>query len=143
MRKQNGFSMLEVLVTIVIVSFGLLGIAGLIANSLKANHSSYARSQASWLANDIIDSMRANRSVAEVTASPYILAIGDSPSGSGIPFDDLTAWRAKLAEVLPSGTGGVGIDAAHDNKVVVTIQWDDSRAAGGVASQQLAVETKL
>ena len=55
-RKQTGFTMLEVLVTMVIVSFGLLGIAGIIANGLKNNQGSYARSQASWLANDIVRS---------------------------------------------------------------------------------------
>jgi len=65
MRKDRGFSMLEVLVTMVIIAFGLLGVAGIIANGLKSNLSSYGRSQASWLANDIIDRMRANRATAE------------------------------------------------------------------------------
>jgi type IV pilus assembly protein PilV len=140
MRKQNGFAMLEVLVTIVIITFGLLGIAGLIASGLKANHSSYARSQASWLANDIIDSMRANRAQASLDPSPYSLAIGAEPAGAGIPLEDMTAWRLKLASALPSGTGSV---AVTPNKVTVTVQWDDSRANGGSSTQQLAVETKL
>lgn len=143
MRKQNGFSMLEVLVTMIIVSFGLLGIAGIIANGLKANSSSYARSQASWFANDIIDSMRANRTSAELATQPYnLLLTASPPSASTIPTTDLANWRAALANALPSGTGGVAIDTTT-KKVTVIVQWDDSRAAGGVNTQQFTVETRL
>ncbi len=143
MRKQNGFSMLEVLVTMMIVSFGLLGIAGIIANGLKANSSSYARSQASWFANDIIDSMRANRVTAELPAKPYdLLPTASAPSGTTVASTDLSNWRAALASALPSGTGGVAVDTTT-KKVTVIVQWDDSRAAGGVSTQQFTVETRL
>jgi type IV pilus assembly protein PilV len=55
-----GFTLIEVLVTIVVVSIGLLGLAGLQINGLRANVSSEARSKATLLANDIIERMRAN-----------------------------------------------------------------------------------
>ncbi len=61
MQNQQGFSLIEVMVTMLIVSIGLLGIAGIIMTSLKNSQSSYGRSQATLLANDIIDRMRANR----------------------------------------------------------------------------------
>jgi type IV pilus assembly protein PilV len=148
MRKQTGFTMLEVLVTMVILSFGLLGIAGIIMNGLKNNQSSYARSQASWLANDIVDRMRANKAVAEgADPSPYNLLMADAtPAAAAAPAPivniDLIAWRNALASTLPSGTGGITLDAAS-KKVTVTVQWDDSRAKGGKAAEQFIVETRL
>ena len=143
-RKQAGFSMLEVLVTMIIVSFGLLGIAGIIGNGLKNNQSSYARSQASWLANDIVDRMRANRAVAEGAAnSPYNLAIGTAATaGASVVANDLTSWRTALTAILPAGTGSISLDNTN-KKVTVTVQWDESRIKDGSATQQFIVETKL
>jgi type IV pilus assembly protein PilV len=59
-RNSSGFTLIEVLVTIVVVSIGLLGLAGLQINGLRANMSSEARSKATLLANDIVERMRAN-----------------------------------------------------------------------------------
>ena len=142
MRRHTGFTLSEILVTMLIISFGLLGIAGILAAGLKSDQSSYSRSQASWLANDIIDRMRANRATAEGAGLPYNLAIGTDPSGSTVPAVDLTDWRAELGAALREGTGGVNVDAAT-KKVTITVQWNDSRAAGGDTAQQFVVETKL
>ncbi|MEQ1593050.1 MAG: type IV pilus modification protein PilV [Thiobacillaceae bacterium] len=143
MRNQNGFTLLEVLVTLLIVSLGLLGIAGIIANSLKSNHGAYFRTQASVLANDIIDRMRADRAEAELATLPYNIAMSAAPSGSGNPFNDLTSWRTTLAANLPSGNGSVNLDSTT-KKVTVSVQWDDSRAAGVSSTTQVfTVETRL
>lgn len=148
MKRQQGFSLLEVLITMLIVSFGLLGIAGIIITSLKNNQSSYARSQASLMVNDIVDRMRANRSGAEASPSPYNLALTAAPSGTDIAANDLTEWRAALATNLASGTGSVAVDDAT-KKVTVTVQWNDSHATAdsahgvGVSTQQVALETRL
>ena len=141
-RKHSGMMLIEVLVTIVIASFGLLGVAGVILNGVKTNESSYARAQATWLANDMIDRMRANRGAAEGVALPYNVALNGTPSGSGVPTDDLTAWLAAVAATLPSGTGSVNL-ASATKKVTVTVRWDDSRAAGGSSTQQFVIETRL
>jgi type IV pilus assembly protein PilV len=147
MRKENGFTLLEILVTLSIVSIALLGIAGITANSLKDNQSASSRSQAVLLAGDIIDRMRANRITADGGAvspytSPYNLALGASPSGGGIPQADLTEWRDALAAAFPAGTGSVNLDAAT-KKVTIVVQWDDSRGAGGLSAQQASIETRL
>jgi len=145
MRRHRGFTLLEVLVTIAIVAIGLLGIAGVIANGMKTTHSAYGRSQASWLANDIIDRMRSNRATAEGAGLPYNLAVDgalDMSDVSTVPKADLVAWRSALAATLPSGTGGISIDAAS-RKVTVTVQWDDSRAVGGGSTEQFVVESRL
>lgn len=139
-HKQNGFSMLEALITLVIVSIGLLGIAGIIAHSLKVNQGAQVRSQASWLANDIIDRMRANRATA--AGGAYELAECDAApaAGGSVAGDDLNDWCLALAAALPAGTGAVNIAG---NLVTVTVVWDDSRVAGGSANQQFIVETRL
>jgi type IV pilus assembly protein PilV len=168
MQQQKGFSLIEVLVTMVVISFGMLGIAGVIVNSLKNNQSAYARSQASVLANDIIDRMRANRTTAEDASRPYNfnnLTTTETPSGSGVVLNDLTEWSTSLARSMPSGRGSIAIDAT--NKVTVIVQWDDSRASTdargtdaeiqaaradadpdaptkvGKVAQQITVETRL
>jgi type IV pilus assembly protein PilV len=143
MRRQRAFTLLEFLVTLLIVSLALLGIAGLITASLKNDQGSSVRSQATILAADIIDRMRANRPAAEGTnPSPYNLAIGASPATTGIPQSDLTDWRAALAATLPAGTGSVNLDGTT-RKLTVVVQWDDSRASGGSGAQQLSIETRL
>jgi type IV pilus assembly protein PilV len=153
MKKQNGSSLLEVLITLLIISFGLLGIAGILINSLKNNQSAYSRTQASILANDIIDRMRANKTAAETSPYPYNIALDGTPSGSGVALSDLTEWRASLTNTMPSGTGSVVLDAAT-KKITVVVQWDDSRASGdnevledrttvGLSNQTIKIESRL
>lgn len=143
--------MLEALVTLLIVSLGLLGIAGIIANSLKVNQGAQIRSQASWLANNIIDSMRANRTTAEKTPAAYTLGnCAAIPIADPIAQADLTQWCAAVAAALPAGTGALALvvnpataTALATVTATVTVQWDDTRAAGGVVDQQFVVETRL
>jgi len=136
-HHQKGTSLIEILVTILIVSFGLLGVAGVVGNGLKGAHGSQARSQATTLAADIIDRMRANRTDAESdpggAGSPYNLALADATPAQTIPpkvaLQDLIDWRTALAATLPEGTGSVDVDSAT-KKVIVTVQWKDSRVTG-------------
>jgi len=76
MHRQTGFSMLEVLVSIVIVAVGLLGMAGLSARSTTAEYESYQRAQALILVADMVDKINANRKAAGC------YAITDANSGS-------------------------------------------------------------
>ncbi|MGE5470739.1 MAG: type IV pilus modification protein PilV [Bacteroidota bacterium] len=148
MKKNRGFSLLEVMVTLVIVSLGLLGVAGLIANSLKYNQSAYARTQATWFANEIIDQMRANRTTATGAAHPYDIAKGAAaPTGTSIPETDVRNWLAEIQASLPSGKASIESNKPSAGMVTVTIDWDDSSrlATGAVVtgSGTLAIETRL
>src|SRR3569833_497143 len=67
--KQRGFTMKEVLVSVVVLSVGMLGVAGLQATGPRTNHSAYLRSQAPALAYDMIDRMRANKTA--ITSGAY------------------------------------------------------------------------
>ncbi|MDE1962228.1 MAG: type IV pilus modification protein PilV, partial [Xanthomonadaceae bacterium] len=61
---SHGFTLLEVLIALLIFSLGVLGMAGLLAVSVRTNHSAYLRTQATFLAQSMADRMRANASWA-------------------------------------------------------------------------------
>jgi type IV pilus assembly protein PilV len=136
-RRMRGVSLIEMLVALLVLSFGLLGLAGLQANSLRNNTSAFHRSQANALAFDIMDRMRANK-LAAVNLN-YNIALGGSAAGSTIPAIDLGEWKANLAG-LPSGDGSVQCTTAT-RTCVVTVQWDDTRGVG--AAQQFVLSAEL
>jgi type IV pilus assembly protein PilV len=136
-RHQRGLSLLEVLVAIVILSLGLLGMAGLQAASLRTSQGSFYRAQAAQYADDMAERMRANLGQAR----NYGLALADAaPTGTSVRDRDLADWLAKLRS-LPGGDGSVAIDLAN-NLVTITVQWDDTRA-GGPANANYTVVTRL
>ena len=59
-NNMSGLSLIEILVTVLVLSIGLLGIAGMQAFGMRFNHDSYARSQATMIANELIERMHAN-----------------------------------------------------------------------------------
>jgi type IV pilus assembly protein PilV len=120
MNPSRGFSLVEVLVSIVVLSIALLGTAGLTAASLKNTNTAYYRSQATVLADDILDRMRANVAVAR--GGTYNIT-GDPPTftaSSGMVFFDVTEWSATVASTLPGGVGNVSVAAGV---ATVLITW--------------------
>jgi type IV pilus assembly protein PilV len=114
--------MIEVLVSLVVVALGLLGYAGLLLKAQQSNQSAYARSQATMLAYDITERMRANRSAA--LAGSYNVAIGSS-TGTGMAGTDLADWKSALAEALADGDGSVSVDLTGN--VTIVVRWQDRR----------------
>jgi type IV pilus assembly protein PilV len=125
----RGFTLIEALVALVVLSIGLLGVAGMQIAGLRANQSAASRTQASYLADDIADRMRANYMAAR--NGDYNLALGATKTGSTPAQTDIQAWVAELA-TLPSGQGSINV-AAGTNVATITIQWVDSR--GGDTNQ--------
>lgn len=128
--KHRGFTLIEVLVTLIILSVGLLGVAGIQLYALKSNDSAYLRSQASLYANEMMDRMRANRMAA--SAGNYDKALSafstlTAPATNApVAEKDRYNWYRKLNAELPSAQGGIDCDA---NAIcTVTVQWDDARA---------------
>jgi type IV pilus assembly protein PilV len=120
MNPSRGFSLVEVLVSIVVLSIALLGTAGLTAASLKSTNTSYYRSQATVLADDILDRMRANVVVARggiynVTGDPPVFT-----AGSGTALFDVTEWSDTVAQTLPGGVGNVEVVAGV---ATIDITW--------------------
>lgn len=145
--KQSGFTLLEVLVAMLVLAIGLLGLAGLMTSAMRNNLSASHRTQATWMAYDIIDRMRANRAAmaSYVTAMGTAATCSASPSTAGtVPVQDIAAWKNQLACSLPSGNGSVAFPSTGRARVV--IRWDDSRGLVDSANQSLktfTVETLL
>lgn len=139
-RGSAGVSLVEVLVAVLVLSIGLLGLANLQLTAIRNAHSAHLRSQASILAQDILDRIRANR--ANATAYDIDLA-ASPPTGSSLPEQDLKAWLDSLASSLPEGDGAVDVTAGSPATVTVTIQWNDSRGLDGDSTQQWQYVTQL
>jgi type IV pilus assembly protein PilV len=134
-RRQEGLSLIEVLVAVVLLSIGLLGLAGLQASGMRVGQSSIHRSQAAQLAHDMIERMRAD--VAD--AGAYELELGAAaPPCAGVASCALRDWRLRL-RVLPAGTGAVTVNG---QQVTVLVQWDDSRGAGVLRGSAAADEAR-
>jgi type IV pilus assembly protein PilV len=140
-RSGAGFSLLEVLIALVILSVGLLGIAALISTALKSNSSAYMRTQATALAYNIIDRMRANLPETEnlsynitmpasaSTAPPPTTCTSGACTSSQLATYDIAQWEYDLAQQLPQGRGAVAAATAGGiMAVTVTVLWNDSRA---------------
>lgn len=127
-----GFTLFEVLIALLVLSLGLLGMAGMQTMSLRNNHSAFLRSQASVLANDILDRMRVNRDLAntyqidfsESVPSSVNCAVTACTPGQMAVYD-LSQWKAALAAKLPAGDGR--IVPVSGNLYQVRVSWDDSR----------------
>lgn len=128
-RSTAGFSLIEVLIAVLVLSVGLLGLAGMQATSLRFNHNAYMRSQATFLAHDMLERMRANRD----QASTYAIGIGEDAAGDGLAAQDLAQWKARLARELPQGDGAVAVDGSL---VTVLVQWDDARGDEGAENPE-------
>lgn len=127
-RKHSGFTLLEVMVAVFVLSIGLLGLAHLQVTALKANQSADLRTQASFYASDILNRMRANR-IASQDGLYNIATSDDIPnSGGNVASQDLNDWRINLARALPGGTGGINCPAFNNLDefiCTVTIEWRD------------------
>jgi type IV pilus assembly protein PilV len=142
----KGFTLIEVLVTLLVLSIGLLGIAKLLLVSSRANDSAYLRTQATSLAYSILDSMRANRAAAvagnysgssgSATNPGTQCAVSSPCSSATIAQYDLWNWQQALTTGLgPSGSGTVTtanvtdpVTGDTDVTATITVQWNDTVA---------------
>jgi type IV pilus assembly protein PilV len=124
-RRSRGMTLIEVLVALLIVSIGLLGLAALQANSLKFNHSAYLRTQATQLAYDMAERIRANRDDALINNTNYEIAFADAaPTATDIETRDLNTWLSQIAATLPNGDGEIARTA---NRFTISVRWLDDK----------------
>ena len=121
------------MISVLILAIGLLGLAQLQATTLKHNESAYLRSQASVLASDILDSMRANRTAAQ--AGNYNFAESDTPAETPntIADQDIVDWLSNISTFLPVGSDGLivcvdsnagdALTCSSGSMYTVTIRW--------------------
>ena len=128
-RRNRGLTLIEVLVTLVVISMGLLGVAALQMRTLRHNYDALMRSHASALADDIADRMRVNRVAVRPASgsSEYDAEFGDPPE---LPNDasqalrDVVEWKEAVAARLPSGDGEVVV-TENTGLVTIRVRWGE------------------
>jgi type IV pilus assembly protein PilV len=128
---QRGVGLIEVLIAVLVLAFGMLGMAGLQSHALRNNQSALERGMATVQIQSIADIMRADR--VRATNGEYDITI-DAAAPTGTTFRDVAIadWRESLQQALnPTATGSIDCNGAL---CVITVRWDDSRAAAGSAA---------
>ncbi len=157
MLRHKGFSLIEVLITILVVSFGLLGMAALIISGVRSNSIAHYRSVASKQTEDIADRMRANQ--AGVIAGAYDALSATTPTGSDCVTNvcsstqtatyDHAQWNTANSRLLPGGVGTVNGSVAAG--YAITLMWTekgmngevDPNCPGGVATNTRCFVTRF
>lgn len=155
-NAQAGVGLIEVLVAVAVLAFGMLGIAALQATSLRNSQSAMERSAAVMQAYTILDAMRANRDAAMIGAYNMGNVTADGtinswacarPDAGDLAANDRRQWMGTTAEPgsLKATLGDSACAAIRctDVECIVALRWDDSRGTGGDAQQQLVTRTRL
>jgi type IV pilus assembly protein PilV len=168
--RNGGFTLVEVLVSLVVLAIGLLGIAKLMLFSSHSNDSAYLRSQATALAYEILDDMRANRqealiagtyntaaAVPAVVPGALCVGVGSCTTTTQVALYDVYQWGLHLNAnsgavppgALPNGQGSIATaTVGGQTTATIIVSWDDSVAQntlnlGGVTTQKITLETVL
>jgi type IV pilus assembly protein PilV len=137
---NNGFTLLEVLVSLVIIAIGLLGMVGLQVATMKNNNNSGMRTQAMFITEDLAERMRANETVDYSTVMANCNnCISTGCSDALLAANDLCEWDT-LVTALPGGQGQI---AAPANGIYqITVTWDDDRSGTITANERLDMEVR-
>jgi type IV pilus assembly protein PilV len=134
LRGQRGDTMIEVLVTIIILAVGVLGAAALQVTTLKNLSTSHSASAAAIVAADFSERMRANPTAALADGYVHAAAPGVVPdceagacSMAELADYDIGTWWDQLTAVLPVGTAEV-TRIIGTNTFVLTVRWDEDRS---------------
>ncbi|MGI9221134.1 MAG: type IV pilus modification protein PilV [Woeseiaceae bacterium] len=134
-RQRKGFSLVEVLIALVVLSVGMLGVAGLYVQSMQASRTSMLRHHAVILAGDVADRIRANPNAG----AAYQGSGRDNDCVSGfvncdetaMAGQDILAWKQQAAEALPDGDVQVTFDASGDLPTyLIVVIWSEPGASG-------------
>lgn len=128
-QSQAAFTLFEVLIAMVVLSIGLLGLASLQAAGMRSNNDAYMRSQASVLAYDMADRIRANRTADYLSALPNGTENTGCLSSPGcdsanMAQNDVFEWQTAVGITLPLGTGTITLASGV---YTISITWDDDR----------------
>lgn len=160
-HRQRGFSLLEVMVAVIVFSVGLIGLGLLLTASIRANHVGFLHSQATFVAESIADSMRANVigvwqnayngawSAATPAAAVDCTAVACTPAQ--LAARDVAAWGRMVGQLLPAGVGTVACtprpgrpvpnanelltSPVYSGNCVITMTWSEqTEAADGTVN---------
>ena len=134
-NKQQGFTLLEVLIALLVLSIGLLGLAALQTTGLRSNEMASMRTTSTMLAYDISDRMRANPqgildgdyviNTGPITGTPTDCTSNDCTTAQ-LALYDLDQWKDAVA-TLPGGLGDITQTAGPPLTHTITVRWDENR----------------
>jgi len=145
-RQQQGVSLIEVMVSVLILGVALLGIAAMQATALRNGQSSLERSQVVAYSYSILDAMRANREQALSGAYDLASMQCDVPEDGTLAQNDLRQWILSLKDGMSIDPGADTTTCGQINCAAgvctITVQWDDSRgsASNAVAEDAASLE---
>ena len=133
--RQSGFSLIEVLIALVIMSVGMLGIAGLYVQGMQAGRTSMFRHNAVTLAGDVADRIRANPRATVAYIDP-VGANNNCVLGTAVcnpaqmAANDIFLWRTQAGDTLPGGDVAVVFNAGvNPPTYAITVSWNEPGSA--------------
>ncbi len=149
-RKLQGFSLVEVLIALIIMSVGMLGIAGLYVQSMQAGRTSMLRHHAVTLAGDVADRIRANPTAGAAYAAAdgtdnNCIAEGTNCNAAEMAANDIFVWQGQAASFLPVFANDaqqvqVNYDATTNPPTyTIVVQWDEPTPDGQVPNYTVVI----
>lgn len=139
--RQKGFSLIEIMISILVLAIGLLGIAALLTVSLRNAQSSSAQNQATIQAYAMLDALRANKSAAIIGQYDLTQYTCSEPASDSRIGSEQAGWiRSLHAQVAPSACGRIQCTSLT---CTVSVRWDDSRASGGSNAREYVLTTRI
>ncbi|HEX7867867.1 MAG TPA: type IV pilus modification protein PilV [Variovorax sp.] len=147
-QRQAGFSMIEAMVAVLVLSFGLLTLAGFQLRVLADSAGASNQNIAVQLAGDMADRIRTNLVAGAAADSPYVAdwspASADEPesscagarascSAADLAADDLWNWKRTVAGALPGGLADIQSKALAGGLLFVHIAWDEPAVVNPIA----------
>jgi type IV pilus assembly protein PilV len=154
-KKQKGVSLLEVMIALLVLSIGMLGHSKIQALGIRAGTDAHLRTEATYLANDMIERMRANRpsvtsdyyatginyAAIDCTSAPAVIcsegtagAAADCTS-SQMADEDAFTWFCEVAATLPGGNVAVSSAAGSYS---IQVSWNGLDEDGNVQNRNVS-----
>jgi type IV pilus assembly protein PilV len=155
--RQAGVSLIEVLVSVFVLAFGILGIAAMQAGALRNNQGAFEQSAAVFLAHSMLDAMRASMRpdahgrlvVRQGYETGGFICQDSQISGTDLVANDLRRWLKNIDDNLNGGAGDgnacgqIVCDGVDPNLCTASVRWNNSRSLGGEAAQVVATRSRL
>jgi len=157
---QTGVSLVEVLISVFILAFGLLGIAAMQAGALRNNQGAMEQSAAVFLTHSILDAMRASMQPnadhpgalfvrSGYVTSEFICSDNQIKAADPLVANDLNRWLQNIRDNLNGGVadenacGKIVCDTGDPNFCTASVRWNNTRSLGGEAEQVVETRSRL